>query len=78
MTLAVYSNDITVTGIDDYTDIAIAGGGVEYSVNGGVFTAHAGTVFEGDTVAVQLTSSQYFSTTVSTVVTIGGIPAVFL
>lgn len=69
------SNSITVLGINTATAISVAGG--EYSVNGGPFTAAAGTVMNGDTVRVRLNSASTPSTTTSATLTIGGVSAAF-
>ena len=73
----VYSDEITVAGIDEETAIAISGGDGAYSINGGMFTSEDGTVLEGDTVVVRLTASRYSNTVVAADVTIGGLTAVF-
>jgi hypothetical protein len=64
------SNTITVTGIDTPTAISITGG--TYSVNGGSYTSSPGTVTNGATVSVRVTSSASFATAVNAVLTIGG------
>ncbi len=69
------SNAITVSGINSNAPVSIVGG--EYSVNGGGFTSAAGSVINGDSVAVRHTSSAAFSTPVDTTLTIGGVPGVF-
>lgn len=71
----IVSNQITVSGINATTAISVAGG--EYSVNGGTYTAAAGTVANGDTVRVRHTSSATNSTSVNTVLTIGGVSDTF-
>lgn len=65
------SNTITVTGINAAAAITITGG--TYSINGGAYTASAGTVVVNDTVAVRVTSSALGSTAVNAVLTIGGV-----
>lgn len=65
------SNEITVAGIDIASAISITGG--TYSVNGGAYTASSGTVSNGDTVTVRVTSSGSASTAVNVVLTIGGV-----
>ncbi|MCB9983915.1 MAG: tail fiber domain-containing protein [Rhodospirillales bacterium] len=53
----VASDTKTVTGITQNTAISITGdAGAEYSINGGAYTAAAGTLSWGDTVAIHLTS----------------------
>jgi uncharacterized delta-60 repeat protein len=71
----VQSNAITVSGINAPAPISVTGG--EYSVNGGAFTAAAGVVPNGATVRVRLTSSSSYSTTVSAVLSIGGVSDAF-
>ncbi len=63
------SNTISVTGINAPAPISIVGG--EYSVNGGGWTAAAGTVVEGDTVRVQRMSANAHSTQVAATLTVG-------
>ncbi len=69
------SNAITVNGIDAAANISVTGG--TYSINGAAFTGSAGTVVNGDSVRVQHTSSGSASTTVDTVLTIGGVSDTF-
>ncbi len=68
---SITSNTITVSGIDAAADISVSGG--QYSVNGGAFTSAAGSVNNGQTVQIRLTSSASSSTTVSATVIIGGV-----
>lgn len=65
------SAPITVTGITIPAAISITGG--DYRVNGGAFTASAGTVNNSNTVEARVTSSGSNSTAVNAAVTIGGI-----
>ena len=65
------SNAVTVSGIAVPVPIAVTGG--LYSINGGPFTAVAGNVSNGNTVAVRQTSSASFSTTTNATATIGGV-----
>lgn len=69
------SEDIVVAGIDVAVAIAVSGG--EYRVNGGAFTAAAGTVSAGDRVALRHVAAADFSQSVSTLVSIGGVEAAF-
>ena len=71
----IQSIAFTVTGIDAPTAIGVTGG--EYSIDGGSYTSSPGTVSSGQTVRVRHTSSANPSTTVATVVTIGGINDTF-
>lgn len=69
------SNAITVTGIDAPADITVTDG--TYSINGGAFTADPGTVNNGDSVRARHTASGSDSTTVDTVIDIGGVTDTF-
>lgn len=69
------SSAITVAGINSAASISVSGG--TYSINGGGYTSVAGTVNNGDTVTVQHTASGSYSTTVNTVLTIGGVSDTF-
>lgn len=71
----ITSAPITVTGTDAAADITVTGG--TYSINGGAFTAVAGTVDVGDEVRARHTSSASYLTATNTVVTIGGVSDTF-
>ena len=71
----ITSNSITVSGINVAAPISITGG--TYSINGGSYTGASGTVSNGNTVAVRLTSSGSYSTTTSATLTIGGVSGTF-
>lgn len=72
----ITSAAITVTGIDAAADITVSGG--TYDINGsGTFTADPGTVNNGDTVRARHTSSASNSTSVNTIVTVGGVSDTF-
>jgi hypothetical protein len=71
----ITSAAITVTGIDAAADITVSGG--TYSINGGAFTADAGTVSLGDEVRARHTSSASYVTATNTTVTIGGVSDIF-
>ncbi len=66
------SNTIAVTGINTAAAISIVGGG-EYSVNGGSYTSSPGTVDEGDTVSVRVTTGVVEGAAINAVLTIGGV-----
>lgn len=72
----ITSNAITVSGIDAAAPISISAGG-QYRINGGAWTAVAGTVSNGDTVELQRTSSASNATGVDTPLTIGGVSDVW-
>ena len=69
------SNAVTIAGIDAPAPISVAGG--LYSVNAGPFGAAAGTVSNGNTVAVQQTSAATPLTATNTVLTVGGVSDTF-
>lgn len=71
----ISSAAITVAGIDAAAAITVTGG--TYSINGGAFTADAGTVDNGDEVRARHTSSASYLTATDTVVTIGGVSDTF-
>jgi predicted ester cyclase len=71
----ITSNAITVSGINVPASISITGG--LYSINGSAFTSTAGTVNNGNSVRVQLTSSANYATTTNATLTIGGVSGTF-
>ena len=75
LSTVITSNVITVAGINSPAPISITGG--TYSINGGAYTAIAGTVTNGQTVTVRHTSSAANSTVTTTTLTIGGVSASF-
>ena len=71
----IESNEITVSGLAVASPISITDG--EYSINGGTYTATAGTISNGQTVKVRHTSSGSNATPTTTTLTIGGISDTF-
>lgn len=71
----VVSDAATIAGITIPVAIDVAGG--EYSVNNGPFTAVSGTVTNGDSVRVRLTSAATYTTTTAATLTVGGVNAAF-
>lgn len=75
------SNAITVSGITGPTSIAIISiqdeALAEYSVNGDAFTAVAGTVNDGDSVEVRMTTGADLGVTHTASLTIGGVSETF-
>jgi N-acetylneuraminic acid mutarotase len=69
------SNSVTVAGINWPSAISVTGG--EYSIDGGTFLSAPGTVNNGDTVTLRLTSSASYSTRSDAVLTIGGVASAF-
>jgi hypothetical protein len=71
----VTSNLVTVSGITAPAMITIAEG--EYSIDGGPYTTESGSVTNGQTVTVQLTSSGAYGGVVTTTLNIGGVSTSF-
>ncbi|WP_028886105.1 right-handed parallel beta-helix repeat-containing protein [Teredinibacter turnerae] len=71
----IYSNKITVSGINTETTLKIEGG--EYSINGGAFEQQGAQVFMGDTIQVRHTSSDIELRTTETRVQIGDMEGMF-
>lgn len=69
------SNTVTISGIDAATPISIVNG--EYSIAGGAWVTASGTITNGQTVAVRRTSSSSTGTTVTAVLTIGGVDGTY-
>lgn len=69
------SNAVTIAGINTAAAISVTGG--EYSINGGAFTAAAGTVSNGDTVQLRHTAAATLGTATNTVLTVGGVADTF-
>jgi hypothetical protein len=65
------SNTITIAGLTSGVNAPITITGGQYSKNSGGYTSSAGTVQNGDTIAVQATSSGSYETDVNVVVNIG-------
>lgn len=71
----IESNTITITGINSASPISITGG--SYQIGSSGFTSVVGSVNNGDTVVVRLTSSSTESTAVTATLTVGGVTAYF-
>ncbi len=71
----VTSNPLTITGITAAAAVSITGG--EYSINGGSFTSQPGSVTNGQSVRVRLTSPAQGATSVSATLTVGGVTGIF-
>ncbi len=66
---AITSGAISISGINTSTAISISGG--QYRINSGAFTAAGGSINNGDTVVVRVTSANEFSTAAQAVLTVG-------
>ncbi|MSO46084.1 MAG: hypothetical protein EXQ59_04880 [Acidobacteria bacterium] len=75
LSTVVTSNTVPITGITTTTAVSVSGG--EYAIGAGGYTSAAGTITNGQTVTVRLTSSANFSTAVSATLTIGSAAATF-
>jgi hypothetical protein len=73
--IAVTSNEVTITGINAASPVSITGG--TYSINGGSFTSGAGSVTNGQRIQVRMTSSGQFLTASSASLTVGGVAGTF-
>ncbi len=71
----ITSSTVIISGIDAPVAVGISGG--EYSINGGAFTAVAGTIGNNQTLAIRLVAADTYSTTTSAMVTVGGVSASF-
>jgi len=71
----ITSNAITISGINAPAAISIVGG--SYSINGGAFTTSSGTISNGSSVQVKVTSSAAYSTATQATLTIGGVSDIF-
>jgi hypothetical protein len=69
------SNVVTITGITGSVAISITGG--EYRINGGTYTATAGTITNGQTVQVRRTSSASYETLVAATLTVGTVSGAY-
>lgn len=73
--IIVISQAITVAGINAPASISVVGG--EYSINNGAFTSGSGTVQNGATVRVRLTTASTANTAQNATLTIGGVSDTF-
>jgi hypothetical protein len=75
LSAVVISNEITIAGITAAAAVSITGG--EYSIDGGAFTASAGTVTNNQRIRIRVSSSAQFSSPVSATLTVGGVSGAF-
>ncbi len=68
----ITSNAITVSGLSSGTSVPVSVSGGEYEINSGAWTRAPGFVQNGDQVAVRHTSSNSYSTKITTTLAIGG------
>lgn len=73
--VVVSSNAITLAGTNEATTITITGG--EYSIDGEAFTSAPSTITNGQSVVLQHTTSTANVTLTETMVSIGGVDAIF-
>jgi len=71
--MLVYSNTVTITGINDSTPVTISGtGSPQFSINGGSYTT-SGNITNGQTLRLRLTSANADNTARSATVNVGGV-----
>ena len=75
LSAVIESAPVTISGINTATTVIITGG--EYSINGGAFTASAGSISNGQSIVVRVTASASHSTTVTAQLTLGDVAATF-
>ena len=73
---SIISDAITVSGINAPSSVSVSSGS-EYQIGNELYTSVDGTVNVGDEVRVRHTSSSNYATTVTSVLTIGGVAAEF-
>lgn len=66
------SNTVTITGITDAATVTISGNSAQFSIAGGSYGT-SGTITNGQTLKLRMTTSSSFSTGVSTTITVGGV-----
>ncbi|GAB4192025.1 MAG: hypothetical protein Tsb002_21410 [Wenzhouxiangellaceae bacterium] len=71
----ITSDTVTITGINSAAVVTISNG--EYSLNGAAFTNAQGMAVANDQLTVRHTSSNLFSTMVTTTLTVGGVAGTF-
>jgi len=71
----IFSNSMTVSGINVATAISINGGG--FSINGSAYSSSSAMISNGDSVTISLLTSTNYSSTTQATLTIGGVSGVF-
>ena len=72
------SSATTITGINAPTPVGIPGAGnPEYSIDGGAFTSSLGSISNGQTIALRLTTASTFSTGTTATLNVGGVSGSF-
>ena len=75
------SNTITIAGLGDgdSATVSLSGtaGSKQYSKNGGAYTSSNGTTVNGDTFAVRGTASGSYASTVTVILTVGGVSGTY-
>ena len=72
----ITSPAVTISDIDAAASVSINGG--EYSIGGGAFTSAAGSISNGQTLTVRITTSDKTNTPKEATVTVGGVSAKFV
>lgn len=71
-TLTTAANTVTISGINTATSVSVSGTGAQIQINGGSW-ATSGTITNGQTLNLRLTSSAAFSTAITATVTVGSV-----
>jgi ribosomal 50S subunit-recycling heat shock protein len=71
-TLITAANTVTISGINTSAPVSVTGAGAEVSINGGAWTT-SGTIQNGQTLQLRLTSSASYSTPITATVDVGGV-----
>jgi hypothetical protein len=75
LSASITSAAITISGIDTATPVSITGG--QYAIDNGAPTSNAGTISNGQTVKITLSTSATPSTITQAVLTVGGVVGAF-
>ena len=72
------SNTVTVTGLSDAASVSVSGEGTPMvKIAGGAWTATPGTISNGQTLQVRLTSASGYQTSAAATVTVGGVTSTY-
>ncbi len=74
-TTFIVSNSVTISGVSVVVPVSISGG--EYSIDGGAFTSAAGTINNGQSVRVRLSSSANYATQGDATLTVSNVSDTF-
>lgn len=72
-TLTTAANTVTISGVNTSTPVSVTGAGAQVEINGSGTWVTSGTIQNGQTLKLRLTSSGSFSTMITATVTVGGV-----